>query len=197
MTARSYPRHRIGPLLTAVALPESYRIIPARHIGTPLEVATADSRFVSRSAGYKVLYVAPDFTTAFVETVVRDQFVRRSSRPLDASEITERAWVRVRGRPSAALTLLDLREDGCTRIGAPTDAVGAKSHAAGRALGNAIHAEHDDVDGFLFSSRLTERDVYAVFDRAVGKLETSDLGRLDERVELPEILERFDISLVV
>ena len=34
----------------------------------------------------------------------------------------------------AELTLLDLREDGCARIGAPTDAVRARNHAAGRSF---------------------------------------------------------------
>ena len=93
--------------------------------------------------------------------------------------------------------LLDLRADGCTRIGAPTDVVQARNHAAGRAFGKAIHAEHADIDGLVYASRLTGQDVYAVYDRSVGKLKAADVGLLEEHVELPGVLERHGIGLLV
>ena len=105
--------------------------------------------------------------------------------------------MRIAGRPGTVLTLLDLRGDGCTRIGAPTDVVQARNHAAGRAFGKAIHAEHEDVDGLQYVSRLTGEDVYAVYDRGVGKLVVGESGRLGEHLALPSVLERYGIGLVL
>ena len=64
---------------------------------------------------------------------MRDRFVRLRERNIAFEEFTGRLWVRVAARPGTALTLLDIRADGCTRIGAPTDSVRARSHAVGRA----------------------------------------------------------------
>ncbi|MDE0191892.1 MAG: RES family NAD+ phosphorylase [Gammaproteobacteria bacterium] len=196
MTQRRYPRNLIEPLLRT-AFPESYRIMPQRHVGSPLGTTAADSRFATRTGGYKVLYAAPGFSTAFIETIVRDRFVDRRMREIALREITERVWVRIAAEPDAPLTLLDLRADGCTRIGAPTDVVRGRNHASGRAFGKAIHAEHADVDGLVYSSRLTGEDVYAIFERSVEKLKAGDVGQLEEHVELPGVLERHGIELLV
>ena len=99
-------------------------------------------------------------------------------------------------QPEAELTLLDLRGDDCTRIGAPTDTVNARNHADGRAFARAIHAEHVDVDGIVHSSRLTGDDVYAVFDRATGKLASTGTDLLQNHPDLPDILKRYEIGLV-
>ena len=144
-----------------------------------------------------MLYAAPDFTTAFIETVVRDRFAHRRTREVALREITERVWVSLAAEPGAPLTILDLRADGCTRIGAPTDVVQARNHAAGRAFGKTIHAEHADVDGLVYASRLTGEDVYAIYDRSVVKLKVGDVGQLEEHVELPGVLERHGIGLLL
>ena len=159
-------------------MPASWRIMPARHLVSPLDSGHADSRFCSRDAGYTVLYASPDFATAFVETVVRDRFTRRRNRNVGFKKITGRVWTRISVRAGAELTLLELRGDGCTRIGAPSDAVHARNHAAGRALANAIHAEHADIEGLVYVSRLTGEDAHAVFDRGVGKLNATETGML-------------------
>ncbi|MCY3997011.1 MAG: RES domain-containing protein [Rhodobacter sp.] len=62
-------------------------------------------------------------------------------------------------------------------IGAPTDAVNAGSHAAGRAFAKAIQADH--VDGIVYSSRGTGEDVYPVFDRSTEKLASAETGKPD------------------
>ena len=82
------------------------------------------------------------------------------------------------------------------RIGAPTDVVRARSHAAGRAFGKAIHGEHRDVDELVYESRLTGKEAYAVFDRAIGKLQAAGSGALEEHPGLPGLLERHAIRLV-
>ena len=171
--------------------------MPRRHLVSPLGTVPADSRFCFRTADYTVLYAAPDFITAFVETVLRDRFTRRRDREIALREVTERAWVRIESRPGTALVLLDLRGDGCTRIGAPTDAVHARNHAAGRAFGKAIHAGHPDIDGLLYGSRLTGADVYAVFDRGIGKLRTTETGVLADHPELPDVLAEHGVRLVL
>ena len=131
MSGDRYPRSLIEPLLVEAALPESYRIMPDTYGGSLLGTSAADSRFASGGAGYTVLYAAPDFATAFAETVVRDRLLRRRVREIALREVTARIWVRVACRAGHAATLLDLRGDGCTRIGAPTDVIRARSHAAG------------------------------------------------------------------
>ena len=196
MSAAGYPRERIESVLRKGKFPDCYRIVPIRH-PAPLGTIPADSRFCSRNAGYTVLYAAPTFATAFIETVVRDRFVHRSRRNVELSEIVGRYWAGIRTQPETELTLLDLRGDGCGRIGAPTDAVQARNHAAGRALAKAIHAQHTDIEGFLYASRLTGEDVYAVFDRGVGKLEAGETGTLMDHPDLPDILERHGIGLIV
>lgn len=196
MSEERYARRLIEPLLVQVGLEEAYRIVPRRHADSPLGTGAADSRFVSYGAGYTVLYAAPEFETAFVETVVRDRLVGRSAREIALKEVTERVWVRLSGRAGQVMTLLDLREDGCLRIGAPTDVVRARSHAAGRAFGKAIHEEHRDIDGLVYDSRLTGKDAYAVFDRGIGKLRTAGSGPLEDHSALPTLLDHHAISLV-
>ncbi|MDE0054993.1 MAG: RES family NAD+ phosphorylase [Gammaproteobacteria bacterium] len=176
MIESRYLRSLIEPLLVRTAFPDSYRIMSQRHVGSPLGTTPADSRFATRIEGYTVLYAAPDFSTAFIETIIRDRFAHRRTRKVALREITERAWVRIAAKPGVRLTLLDLRADGCTRIKAPTDVVQARNHAAGRAFGKTIHAEQVDVDGLVYTSRLTGKDAYAIYDRSVVKLKASDVG---------------------
>ena len=171
--------------------------MPGRHLATPLGTVPADSRFCSHEVGYSVLYASPDFATAFIETVVRDRFIRRRERAVTLKEISDRAWARISTQQGAMLSLLDLRGDGCIRLGAPTDAVHARNHAAGRALARAVHAEHADIDGLIYVSRLTGEDVYAVFDRGAGKLESTETGALMDHLELPHVLDRHGIGIVL
>ena len=195
MTAR-YARNRIASVLVRSGFPNGYRIMPARHAAKPLGTVPADSRFCVRDGGYTILYASPDFATAVVETVVRDRFTHQRDRRIALREVTERAWARISTRPEAELTLLDLRGDGCTRIGAPTDTVRARNHAAGRALGKAIHAAHPDIDGLVYVSRLTDEEIYAVFDRGMTKLEATGTGLLRDHPDLPDVLKRYGIALV-
>ncbi len=142
-----------------------------------------------------MFYAASDFQTAFLETVVRDQFVRMAHRSVLVREIATRAWIRVETRPGEILNLLDLTGSGCVEIGAPTDAVRARNQAAGQALGRALYQQHTDIDGFAYASRLTGELCYAIFDRALIKLIAVETGILLEHAELPNLLERHHIEL--
>ena len=197
MSGAGYSRNRIESVLLKAEFPDSYRIVPEHYRASPLGTSPADSRFCTRDAGYTVLYASPDFATAFIETVVRDRFIRRREREVGLKEITARVWARISAQPGTLLTLLDLRGDGCARVGAPTDAVSARNHAAGRVLARSIHAEHADIDGLLHVSRLTGKDVYALFDRGLGKLDAAETGELADHPDLSDVLERHGLALVV
>ena len=112
MSGASYPRERIESVLLNAALPDTYRIMRGRHQASPLGAVPADSRFCTRDAHYTVLYAASGFATAFVETVVRDRFMRRIDRDVAFKEIAERVWARIFTRTGSELSLLDLRGDG-------------------------------------------------------------------------------------
>ena len=147
VTKSSYPEDRVEALLTRIRLPPSYRIFSTRHAKTPLGTAPSDSRFCAATSGFTVLYAAPDFATAFIEVVVRDRFRRKKDREIALKEVTLRSSAQISSSPRSKLSILDLRKDGCTRLGAPTDAVNAKNHAAGRALGRDLYTNHNQVDG--------------------------------------------------
>lgn len=196
MNRSAYSREQVDRVLIQVTIPSSWRIIPARYAVQPLGTARADSRLSAATDGYTVLYCSPDFPTAFIETVVRDRFTHIGRhREIAFAEVRERAWARIESVAGVALTMLDLRGDGCTIVGAPTDAVRAKDHAVGRAFGRAIHSDRGDVDGILYGSRLTGKDVYAVYDRAIRKLEATESGELSSHPELPGVLRRYEITL--
>lgn len=196
MSNRRISRSRVEKVLTKTSLTSCFRVIPKQFLKTPLGVSRGDSRFVSSEDGYRVLYAAPEFATALIETVLRDRFVHKSKRQLRLPEITERAWVSVSTKPAAELNLLDLRGDGCLILGVPTDSINARNHAAGRSLGRTIHADHEEVDGIIYTSRLTGTDAFAIYDRVIDKLVAQDSGFLENHPELPELLETQEIFLI-
>ena len=196
MTDAGYTRAQIERVLLKSTLPACCRIVPRRHLATPLGTAPADSRFCAKVDGFTLLYAAPDFATAFVEVVVRDRFTHKRTRRIRLVEITERAWATISAKGRAKLSFLDLRGDGCLRFGAPTDAVRARQHAEGQALGRTLYFGHEDIDGLIFPSRLTGADVYAVFDRATAKLEARQTDALSEHPELVQVLSRHGIGLI-
>ncbi|MYE51760.1 MAG: hypothetical protein F4X81_09860 [Gammaproteobacteria bacterium] len=57
--------------------------------------------------------------------------------------------------------------------------------------------EQADIDGLVYSSRLTSEDVYAIYDRGVGKLRAGNIGALEDHIDLPDVLERHAIGLVL
>jgi len=140
-----------------------------------------------------VLYGATDFDTAFLEVIVRDRFVRKPDRRVPFSELQTRQWVTFSSR---RLTLINLTFDGAVKLGAPTDAAKARSHSAGRALAKSIYADHPDVDGFLYESRLTRMECFAIFDRAITKLSVLEVGAVTTHSLLPSVLKMHDIALV-
>ena len=177
---------------------QAVRVFDARHRSTPTGIGPGDSRFTTSGAPYKVLYCAEDFETAYLEAVVRDQHERESGPlKLPYQVVSKFCHSRITHRMQARLRLLDLTGTGCVQLGIPTDTVRAKHHADGRALGARINAYHQDaVDGIVFSSRFTEREVYAIFDWASFKLEGHPSDHVAEHSELPGIIKRYNVVLI-
>jgi hypothetical protein len=189
-----YPRERIDARLSAFEIFDAHRVFGALRM--PLQVYASPSRFCDGKSGFAMLYAALSFETCILETVVRDRFVHRQRRELPLAAVLARGYARISTLGERPLNLLDLRDSGCVDIGAPTDAVRARHLAAGQALGRAIHAEHGDVDGFIYASRLTADDCIAVFERALEKLIVLEACELKDHAELPDVLERHAIQLV-
>lgn len=188
-----YPRERIEARLAYFSIASAHRVFGVSRM--PLTVQPSPSRFCDGRGGYAVLYAALAFETCIAESLFRDRFVRRARRELPLSAILMRAHARIATQPGVELQLLDLRDSGCLDIGAPTDAARARHFAAGQALGRSIYAEHPDVDGIIYGSRLTGGDCLAVFDRALHKFSVLDACALKDHPLLPELLEHERVEL--
>ena len=189
-----YPRERIEARLHLFAIDGSHRVFGVSRM--PLQLHSSPSRFCDGKSGFSVMYAALSFETCIVETLVRDRFTHRLKRELPLAAILARGYARISTQPDRELNLLDLRDSGCVDMGAPTDAVRARHFAAGQALGRAVHQEHQQVDGFIYASRLTGDDCVAVFERAVGKMRVDEASELKDQPELPGVLERNKVVLV-
>jgi hypothetical protein len=84
---------------------------------------------------------------------------------------------------------VDLRGDGPARMGVPTDAVRASSHALGRRWSLAFWSHGARPDGLVYPSRLNGEACVAVYDRALPKLRT--------RVARPLLGWRREMAVVV
>jgi hypothetical protein len=82
------------------------------------------------------------------------------------------------------------------RIGAPPDVVHDSNHHEGRLLSIAFYTLTDDVDGFLYCSRFTGEDCYAIFDRAFDKLNWVSVTALIRRPSFWNALSNYHINLI-
>lgn len=166
------------------------------HTNTALGCGTAGSRFSDprAPAQFRVWYWASEFRSAFLETVVRDAGVGIGGAiPISWEEIFGRRWSEVAA--VEGLRLVDLSEDGCTRMRINTGVAGARSHRLARQLSVVLHDHPSVPDGVRFRSRLTGRPNVAVYDRAFGKLGVSAEGPLYRHVELPGLIDRYHLSI--
>ena len=177
------------------------RLVRAHH-PDPLGVRPAPSRFsgpelgVAGHAPFAVLYLGTSFRVSFVETVLRDaRDGRLGALPLDEAELA--AWSRAAVATRQPLRLVDLTGTGPLRMGVPSDAVRAASHAPGRVWSGTFHAHPAAPDGLLYPSRLTGEPCLAVYDRARDALEARSVRPLLEMGDaLADVLDELDIALV-
>ena len=161
-----YDPDRLRRRLRDVRLGRVFRVIHRDRRSTPLGAAAAPSRFSDPEGRYAVLYASDAVRCAFWETLGRNRFARRRRRELPRTEVEAQLVVSIGS--TGTLTLIDLRDDGPVRIGAPSAVAHDGNHAAGRALSAAVHAGVPEADGFLFASRFPGDACVAVFDRAFG-----------------------------
>lgn len=158
------------------ALDNFVRVMRTRHSADPLGVSGGPSRFSPLSTGsggtysFGVLYLAEDLATAVYETLIRDRFDLNPSRVLMPADYALRDAVNVSSSPGETLTLLDLTGGNAVRCGVPSDVIRYSVHTDGQHFSEFVHAEMPSVDGFLYSSRLTERSCVAIYERACHKL---------------------------
>lgn len=143
------------------------RCTPWTHRATPLGMGYGKTRFASPADSFKLLYIAVDLPTALAETIIRDRFEGAAHRELDIHDI--RPWGVCEVDATAPLRVLDLRRDGCFKLGISTDITGAKAQAEARVFSQELY-DTTDLDGILFHSRLRKRNCVAVYDRAVAAL---------------------------
>lgn len=191
--SHSYDAARLRRQLAVVHLRPFFRVVAKRHEANPLGAVPAPSRFSDPAGVYAVLYAAASPRCAFWEAVARGRFTGKKRRRLPLGELTERVLVTL--HTASPLRLLDLRGDGCVRIGAPTAAAHDANHAAGRALSAALHALAPEADGVLYASRFIGEACAAVFDRAFARLQAVRTTPLARSADVLQALEDYDITL--
>lgn len=141
-----------------------FRVFPARHSATPLGCGPGSSRFGASDKSFSVIYAARNFTTAIAEGLIRDRFEGLSERRLLLSELHGHVVGRI--QTLAPLRVVDLRKGGCLKLGISTEIAGAKDFDLAQAFSHDVYS-HAEIDGILYSSRLTGENCVAVYERAI------------------------------
>jgi RES domain-containing protein len=181
---------RLGPHTLTLEVSAFPRILRAAYAHQPKGLSSGPSRFSSSSGGFRVLYAAQDFATAFAEAVARDRFVDRQRRYIGKATLIGRAVTLI--TTTAPLKVLDARGEAAYILGVDTNAVRARAHDPGQALSERLHAE-TDFDGLLYDSRLTGRACIAVYERALPKIDASPAQPLLAHADLVPELQRMNI----
>jgi hypothetical protein len=183
-------------VLKTVPAGEVWRRMYETRFPDPLGWGPGLNRFSDPTGhAYGVVYLGSSAKVAFVETILRDAADGRGGDFLvDMAEIEKRSLASL--RVIQDLRLIDLTDDGCLRMGVPSDVVGAKDQALARIWSAAIHTHPDQPDGIYFASRLNGQGCIALYDRALAKLAAVSTPRLlDCDVELAQILDDLGIAI--
>ncbi len=154
-------------LVIRVDVTDYVRIVPRAHAATPLGMGFGKTRFASPKNKFKLLYLAEDTKTSLAEVLVRDRFQGSTARLLMDDELLD--WSIASVANATPLNLIDMRGDGPTLLGVPTDAILGRAQSAGRAFSQKMY-DQTSLDGIAYLSRLTRQECVAVYDRAVSKL---------------------------
>lgn len=151
------------------------------------------TRFSSPTRNFRLVYLAQNLATAIAETIVRDRFEGARSRVLDETEFED--WAVTEVSAIEPLVVLDLRTVGLLRLGVSTDAARAKRQDEGQTLSEALYRSFD-IDGLLYTSRLTAAPCVAVYDRAVSKkLRAGAVSDLLRHFELIPSLQSLGVTV--
>lgn len=162
---------------------------------TPLGMGFGDTRFASPANAFTLLYIAKTLATSVAETIVRDRFEGITVRELTRGELGD--WGVCEVSATAPLRVLDLRGNGCFKLGISTDIVGGKAQKEARELSQELY-DTTDLDGILYKSRLLKnQDCVAVYDRAVPhKLNSTPVVRMETLAKLVPALRQLKITLI-
>lgn len=188
-----YAAQRIRQQIHRFRIERMCRVIHQRHRHEPLGVVPTPSRFGDPEGNSAVLYAANAVLCCCWEAVVRNRLTRRQRRQVSRVDVASKLVVTLESRED--LVLVDLREDGPVRIGAPTAVAHGSNHAAGRSLSAAAHALVPESDGFLFHSRFTGHLCSAIVGRAIRKLNVLIVSALIEHADFLDALDYYDITL--
>ena len=180
--------------IISVRIVRMFRVFRGIPSGGPLSAGPVPSRFSDPAGIFAVLYGAESVSCCLWEAVVRNRLTLRWPREITRSIVTSRYVVAFDSKQ--VLQLVDLRDDGPVRFGAPPAVVHDSNHRDGRQLSAAVHSQISHADGFLYHSRYTGRRCCAIFDRAFGKLNSLPPTRLIHHASFRQALKRYRISLI-
>ena len=102
--------------------------------------------------------------------------------------------VNISTSPGEAWTLLDISHGNAARFGVPTDVIRYSRHTDGQHFSEFVYSAMPAVDGFLYSSRLTEQTCIAIYDRACSKLTARSPIPLTRSLLIP-VLRPWNVSV--
>jgi len=171
-----------------------------RRYPNPLGFGKTPSRFSDprrRIAAnrFGVLYLGETLKVCFLEAVLRDQRDGAiGDLPIEEVELHTRQYAKI--EITLPLRTVDLRDQGATVMGVPTDVAKASSQSLARAWSVAFHEHPEKSDGIIYPSRLNGHTNLTVFDRAIPKLRVVDTIKLIAAPGLATVLNDLRVSII-
>jgi hypothetical protein len=175
------------------------RICPAHH-PDPLGYGKTPSRFSDpRRRGpanrFGVLYLGQSLKVCFLEAVLRDDRNGVVGDYLIAErELRTRRYALI--EPAEPMNLVDLRADGCVRMGVPSDVPRSSNQALARRWSLAFYLHPTRPDGIIYPSRLNGDTALAIYHRAIAKLRVAASMPLMGAPGLADVLDDLLVALV-
>jgi len=143
---------------------------------------------------FGVLYLGSTLKVCFLEAILRNQ--RNGiigEYEIGESELRSRQYALI--EPTSRLYLVDLRGDGCIRMGIPSDVPRSANQALARRWSLAFYEHRSKPDGIIYSSRLNEDTCVAIYDRAVVKLRAVGATELIRAPGFAEVLDDLRVAI--
>jgi len=165
----------------------------------PLGVGFGNSRFSDpRPLGsrvFKTLYLGESFQVCFAEVILRDQRDGKlDNLPIAEKEMSAHFFSTIAA--TEPLMMLDLRNANSAKMGVPTDVAKRLDQGLARTWAVAFHEHQNQLDGIIYSSRLTAENNLAIFDRSIHKLKVLSTVPILTVGDLARVLDDFEIALV-
>ena len=157
-------------------------------------------RFDAPEGEFGTLYAAFDFTTAFVETVLRDSARHQPAGGLvilDYRALEQRRVIQLgAGAESRPICLIKLYDDGLAAAHTDNQIASRDHYPTTQRWSQAFHGHPVGADGIVYMSRYmgSTRSV-VLFDRAKDAVSEMASTPLLAHPELPDVLERFEIGI--